>query len=152
VIPVFLYVLVNSPLFFSEIRFFGIQIALSSFFIPPRVDRLSSLFPHPQLFSRFIMSAPHIRVFDSSNNLASLAPLTPVFGSQAQSPPQTLVDMKIFSGTANEQLASEIADSLGIKIGSVSIKGYADGEIGIQIQESVRGQDCYIVQPTWYVV
>ena len=38
--------------------------------------------------------------------------------------------------------------ALGTPLGQISIKGYADGEIGIQIQESVRGQDCYIVQPT----
>jgi ribose-phosphate pyrophosphokinase len=46
------------------------------------------------------------------------------------------------------QLASEIATALGTTLGQISVKSYADGEIGIQIQESVRGQDCYIVQPT----
>jgi hypothetical protein len=43
------------------------------------------------------------------------------------------------------QLASEIAASLGTKLGDISIKAFADGEIGIQIQESVRGLDTYVV-------
>lgn len=59
-----------------------------------------------------------------------------------------LSEMKIFSGTANEKLALEIATSLGTKLGDLSVRSFADGEIGIQIQESVRGLDTYIVQPT----
>ncbi len=58
--------------------------------------------------------------------------------------------MKIFSGTANESLASGIAASLGTKLGAdIPIKAFADGEIGIQIQESGRGLDTYIVQPKY---
>jgi len=54
----------------------------------------------------------------------------------------------IFSGRGNPALAQEIADQLGVTLGKVSIKGYADGEIGIQVNENVRGKDVYIVQPT----
>ena len=46
------------------------------------------------------------------------------------------------------QLAQEIADQLGVTLGRISIKGYADGEIGIQVHENVRGKDVYLVQPT----
>eukprot|EP00467_Chlorarachnion_reptans_P013446 CAMPEP_0114512446 /NCGR_PEP_ID=MMETSP0109-20121206/14979_1 /TAXON_ID=29199 /ORGANISM="Chlorarachnion reptans, Strain CCCM449" /LENGTH=422 /DNA_ID=CAMNT_0001692129 /DNA_START=9 /DNA_END=1277 /DNA_ORIENTATION=+ len=60
----------------------------------------------------------------------------------------TLDDMKIFSGTANLPLASEIAEELGVPLGELSIKAYADGEIGIQVHENVRGKDIYIIQPT----
>mmetsp|Transcript_10159 Transcript_10159/g.19499 ORF Transcript_10159/g.19499 Transcript_10159/m.19499 type:complete len:411 (-) Transcript_10159:307-1539(-) len=60
----------------------------------------------------------------------------------------SLDDMKIFSGTANLPLAAEIAEELGVPLGSVSIKTYADGEIGIQVHENVRGKDIYIIQPT----
>jgi len=60
----------------------------------------------------------------------------------------TLEDMKIFSGTANLPLATEIADELGVPLGNLSIKTYADGEIGIQVNENVRGKDVYIIQPT----
>mmetsp|Transcript_26970 Transcript_26970/g.37652 ORF Transcript_26970/g.37652 Transcript_26970/m.37652 type:complete len:409 (-) Transcript_26970:131-1357(-) len=60
----------------------------------------------------------------------------------------TLDDMKIFSGTANFTLANEIAEELGVPLGNLSIKTYADGEIGIQVNENVRGKDIYIIQPT----
>ncbi|GAB5357354.1 hypothetical protein AAMO2058_000367400 [Amorphochlora amoebiformis] len=56
--------------------------------------------------------------------------------------------MKIFSGTANLQLAQEIAEELGVELGKLQIKTYADGEIGIQVHDNVRGKDIYIIQPT----
>eukprot|EP01084_Bolivina_argentea_P036541 67589_1 len=56
--------------------------------------------------------------------------------------------LKIFSGSANEELASEIATVLGTQLSSLKIGRYADGEIGIQILENVRGKDVFIVQPT----
>lgn len=45
------------------------------------------------------------------------------------------------------QLAQEIADQLGVRVGRMSIKGYADGEIGIQVHENVRGKDVYLYAP-----
>jgi ribose-phosphate pyrophosphokinase len=60
----------------------------------------------------------------------------------------TFDDMKIFSGTANLPLSQEIAAELGVQLGDLSVKTYADGEIGIQIHENVRGKDIYIIQPT----
>lgn len=57
-------------------------------------------------------------------------------------------DLKLFSGRANIELATEIAEKLGVDLGRISIKGYADGEIGIQVMENVRGKDVYIIQPT----
>lgn len=57
-------------------------------------------------------------------------------------------DFALFTGRANPLLANEIAECLGVKLGSVSIKGYADGEIGIQVHDNVRGKEVYIVQPT----
>jgi len=56
--------------------------------------------------------------------------------------------LKIFSGRANIELAQEIADLLEVPLGKVSIQGYADGEIGIQVMENVRGKQVYIIQPT----
>ena len=46
------------------------------------------------------------------------------------------------------QLAREIAAHLGVPLGDVTIKPFADGEIGIQVNENVRGKDVYIIQPT----
>jgi len=54
----------------------------------------------------------------------------------------------IFSGTANPELSEEIADYLEMPLSKASIKRFSDGEISVQIAESVRGKDVFIVQPT----
>ncbi|KAL9254244.1 Ribose-phosphate pyrophosphokinase 2, chloroplastic-like protein [Drosera capensis] len=56
--------------------------------------------------------------------------------------------IKLFSGTANPALVQEIAWYMGLELGKVNIKRFADGEIYVQLQESVRGSYVYIVQPT----
>ncbi|XP_073014443.1 ribose-phosphate pyrophosphokinase 1 [Typha latifolia] len=56
--------------------------------------------------------------------------------------------LRIFSGTANPALAQEIASYLGLELGKIKIKRFADGEIYVQLQESVRGCDVFLVQPT----
>ena len=53
----------------------------------------------------------------------------------------------MFAGRANSKLAQEIADYLGTSIGPMVIKNFADGEIYVQVQESVRGDDVFIIQP-----
>ena len=54
----------------------------------------------------------------------------------------------IFSGTANPKLAEEISDYLDTPLSKATINRFSDGEISVQIAESVRGKDVYIVQPT----
>ena len=56
--------------------------------------------------------------------------------------------MKVFSGTANEPLANAICDYIGIKLGKCSIRPFPDGETFVKVEENVRGEDVYIVQPT----
>src|SRR3989339_162608 len=56
-------------------------------------------------------------------------------------------DIKIFSGRSNPELAQEIAECLGTTVGPMIIKNFSDGEIYVQIQESIRGDDVFIVQP-----
>ncbi|MCR4962687.1 MAG: ribose-phosphate pyrophosphokinase [Firmicutes bacterium] len=56
--------------------------------------------------------------------------------------------LKLFSANANISLAEEIAEYLGISLGLAKVKTFADGEIAIEIGESVRGADVFIVQPT----
>ncbi|XWS49218.1 hypothetical protein CRYUN_Cryun13aG0145200 [Craigia yunnanensis] len=56
--------------------------------------------------------------------------------------------IKVFSGTANPELSQEIAWYMGLELGKINIKRFADGEIYVQLQESVRGCDVYLVQPT----
>lgn len=55
-------------------------------------------------------------------------------------------DLRIFGGTGNLMLAREIASHLGIQSGRARVRKYADGEIGVEIQDNVRGKDCFIVQ------
>src|SRR5271156_4639350 len=57
-------------------------------------------------------------------------------------------NLKIFSGTANPELAREVADYLELEVGPVKISPFSDGEIYVQIQESVRGVDCFLIQST----
>ncbi len=55
---------------------------------------------------------------------------------------------KLFSGTANPEFANRVGKYLNIEVGGATIKKFSDGEISVQINESVRGQDVFIVQPT----
>lgn len=56
-------------------------------------------------------------------------------------------DIKLFSGRSNLNLSKEIAEQLGTNVGPMLIKNFADGEIYVQVQESVRGDDVFIIQP-----
>lgn len=56
--------------------------------------------------------------------------------------------LKLFSGSANVDLAREVARYLGLDLGPMVRKRFADGEVYIQIQESIRGCDVYLIQPT----
>lgn len=60
--------------------------------------------------------------------------------------------LKLFSGSANVNLSREVARYLGIDLGPMVRKRFADGELYVQIQESIRGCDVYLVQPTCYPV
>ncbi len=60
--------------------------------------------------------------------------------------------LKLFSGSANADLSREIARYLGIDLGPMVRKRFADGELYIQIQESIRGCDVYLIQPTCHPV
>lgn len=57
-------------------------------------------------------------------------------------------DVKLFSGTATPDLARAVAENLGMQLSNGSVSRFPDGETRIQIDESVRGADCYIVQST----
>jgi ribose-phosphate pyrophosphokinase len=59
---------------------------------------------------------------------------------------------KVFSGTANEALADEVCNFLGMPRGQAQVTRFADGECYVQIQENVRGCDVFVVQPTCHPV
>ena len=56
--------------------------------------------------------------------------------------------VKIFSLTSNVELAQEIADAVGVPLSSCDVLHFADGEINVQINETVRGHNIFVVQPT----
>ncbi|CAG9464533.1 unnamed protein product [Pedinophyceae sp. YPF-701] len=56
--------------------------------------------------------------------------------------------LRLFSGTSNPLLSQEVAHYLGLQLGGIKIKRFADGEIYVQVQESIRGCDVFLIQPT----
>lgn len=57
-------------------------------------------------------------------------------------------DIKIFSGNSNPKVAQQIAKVLGLPVGKSEVKQFADGEISVSINESVRGSDVFVIQST----
>jgi ribose-phosphate pyrophosphokinase len=55
---------------------------------------------------------------------------------------------KLLSGTANRPLAEEIASHIGVDLCKVTLSRFEDGEIFVRLDENIRGQDVFIVQPT----
>lgn len=56
--------------------------------------------------------------------------------------------IKIFAGNSNKDLATKICGELGIPLGDVEVKTFSDGEIAVNLSETVRGVDVYIIQST----
>ena len=61
-------------------------------------------------------------------------------------------DLRLFTGNANPKLAYDVAQELGVELGKGEVGRFSDGEIRIRIEESVRGMDVFIVQPTCHPV
>lgn len=59
---------------------------------------------------------------------------------------------KLFSGSANTRLAEEVAQHIGVTVGSVKLQRFADGEVYFQLLENVRGVDVFVMQPTCFPV
>ncbi len=58
------------------------------------------------------------------------------------------VKVKVFSLNSNKKLASKIASSLNMELGKCSVKQFADGEISVDIEETVRGHHVFVIQST----
>ncbi|MCX7978099.1 MAG: ribose-phosphate pyrophosphokinase [Bdellovibrionaceae bacterium] len=56
--------------------------------------------------------------------------------------------LKIFAGNSNPQLARKIAEAAGVELGHCQVSTFADGEIQVEIHESVRGENVFVVQST----
>ncbi|SKA95397.1 ribose-phosphate pyrophosphokinase [Caloramator quimbayensis] len=57
-------------------------------------------------------------------------------------------NIKIFTGNSNPDLAAEIADVVGVELGNAEVGRFSDGEISVNINETVRGADVFVVQST----
>ena len=57
-------------------------------------------------------------------------------------------DIKIFAANSNKKLAEDIASNLGLSVGQASVVKFSDGEISVNIFETVRGSDVFVVQST----
>src|SRR4026208_1456997 len=57
-------------------------------------------------------------------------------------------ELKLCSGNANRPLAEEIAKTLQLPLGDADVSRFSDGEVYVQINENVRGEDVFVVQPT----
>ena len=60
--------------------------------------------------------------------------------------------LKIFSLNSNHHLAEKIANEVGVELGEIKLSRFADGEIKVNIEESIRGDHVYIVQSTSHPV
>ena len=71
-----------------------------------------------------------------------------MFSTHPQSHTQMSAPIKVFSGNSNLGFAREVADYLGTDVGQARVSRFSDGEIRVEIDESVRGADVYVVQST----
>jgi len=72
-----------------------------------------------------------------------------VLDERETSPSETLMgDFILFAGTANPALVGAIAAELGVRPGACAIERFPDGETAVRLDESVRGRDVFVVQPT----
>ena len=57
-------------------------------------------------------------------------------------------NLMVFTGNANPALAEGVAKNLGIPLGKAVVSKFSDGEVMVEINENVRGKDCFILQST----
>lgn len=56
--------------------------------------------------------------------------------------------LKVLALSSNEPLASKVAESMGVELGKITLSQFADGEIRVNIDESIRGSHVYVIQST----
>src|SRR6202051_3085882 len=56
--------------------------------------------------------------------------------------------LKLIAGSANPELAQRISDQLGVPLTDPRLRHFPDGEINVKIEDSMRGHDVFVIQPT----
>ena len=67
---------------------------------------------------------------------------------QANAVAETDINIMVFSGNANPELARRVASALHLPMGKAMVGHFSDGEINVEIEDNVRGMDVFVVQPT----
>ena len=57
-------------------------------------------------------------------------------------------NLLVFSGNANKPLADAVCKELGIRLGKALVGTFSDGEVQVEIEENVRRQEVFVIQPT----
>jgi ribose-phosphate pyrophosphokinase len=57
-------------------------------------------------------------------------------------------EMRIIAGNSNIPLANKIATAMGVPLATADVKRFSDGEVNLEIQDNVRGADCFVIQST----
>ncbi|HZU15752.1 MAG TPA: ribose-phosphate pyrophosphokinase [Candidatus Dormibacteraeota bacterium] len=70
--------------------------------------------------------------------------------AEVASPPRS--ELKLLAGTANPELARLISEEIGVPLTDPRVRRFADGEIDVKIQDSMRGHDVFVIQPTCHPV
>ena len=56
--------------------------------------------------------------------------------------------MTLFAGNANRVLGQKVADYLGVELGRMTSTQFSDGELRVMVEQSARGKEVFIIQPT----
>jgi ribose-phosphate pyrophosphokinase len=94
---------------------------------------------------------PGIRRFESFRPCQLIVvPSTLYRQSQSEAEPHVQNDrnLLVFSGNANRPLADAVCKELGIRMGKALIGRFSDGEVQVEIEENVRRQEVFVIQPT----
>lgn len=59
-----------------------------------------------------------------------------------------MADLMVFTGNANPELAKKVVDKLHIPLGDITVDKFSDGEIRVELNDNVRGEDVFVLQPT----
>jgi ribose-phosphate pyrophosphokinase len=77
-------------------------------------------------------------------------PMTAVEFSNGETAPWG--ELKLIAGTANPELGARISEEIGVPLTDPRVRRFADGEIDVKIQDSMRGHDVFVIQPTCHPV
>jgi ribose-phosphate pyrophosphokinase len=126
------------------------MVAKKFFIVAKKFYRVAKKFPINA--ARFLITAAKFPINGAFGSASSQKNRVAFFHHQAlQSSSYRLMllqRMKVITGTAHRTLAENIASNIGITLADVHVTAFPDGETFVKINENIRGDDVYIIQPT----